>query len=117
MTVTTKDKMSMGKAFVVFYVGLLVALVVIGISLKVSPRLTATLLVALLCAFGFFWVKMTAMARAELIHKCFDMGEAKVGRTAFLLLLSAFLAPLFPVMTLPIVALTVVQMARGKCDG
>lgn len=108
-------KMSITKAFLVFYVGILVLLQVVSFLLPVAPTLTMVLLAGCLVYFMYMFFFMTALGRAKVVHKCFDMGQRNVKETAFLIAVSSLIWPLYPVLALPIVSLTVIQMMRGKC--
>ena len=66
-------------------------------------------------AFMYYYLLVGATASAQLVHKCWDMGDRTVGSTTFLFVLSSFLLFLAPLLSTPIVALTVLSVMTGKC--
>ena len=109
-------KMSIVKAFVVYYIGILVFLQVFSILMNVSRTLALLLLFVFMVLFLYNFLWMTARCRANAIHRCFDMGTQRVQTTALLIVISSIFFPLYPIFVAPLVGLAVIQMMRGKCN-
>lgn len=108
--------MSVGKAFVVFYVGVVVIITVLTIATTISPFLTGLVVALALAAFVVVFFIRSSQERARMIHRCFDMQGMTVRQTTVLIVVSSLVGPLYPVLALPLVALAALQMMRGKCD-
>ena len=116
MSDTKLPKMTFTKAFLFYYLGILVFYQIFRVLGALFPRLTAVLLVGFLVVFSFHFLYMSSMSRALMIHRCFDMGRQRVKETGLLIMMSCLFYPLYPVLVFPLVCLTVVQMMRGKCN-
>lgn len=108
--------MTITKAFIVFYVGIVALLTVATMLAYVAPTITAIVLFFFLVYFLFMFFFMSSFGRARVVHNCFNMGKQQVKTTALLIALASFAFPLYPVLVLPITMLTVIQMMRGKCN-
>lgn len=103
------------QAIGIFY-GIVIALfILLSILGAISPILAGILLLGVILYTVYGAIKFRLEADSSIIHKCLELSQSRK-TTMIQLLLSMLIFPLYPILGLPLVMLSSIMMAQGKCN-
>lgn len=112
---TSLDNMSAARAIGLFYGIILVILLCVSTLFQFSPTLAMWALVALIGVYIYGSLLFHTHSQASMIHKCLKLSQSE-NVTRLQLLVSLLFIPSYPFLGLPLVALSAIQLVRGKCE-